>query len=438
MHRRVVITGMGIVTPLGHRLDGFWDNLTAGRSGVGPISTFDASEYPVRIAAEVPKSWSMESVGENSRQWATAPRQTRFALAAGIMAVRDSGIDLERFDPRLSGVYLGCGEPFTPFSPLVDSISQSLNDHSFQPAAYTDTALRLFDPESQRQFDPKMPAIALAGRFNLQGPSVNCIAACVSSSQAIGQAVRMIRRGEVNTMLCGGAHSCIHELGVTGFSRLSALSQQNANPKQAARPFDRSRDGFVIGEGGALFVAEEFEQARRRGAPIYAEISGYGSAQDAFRITDTHPEGRGCVQAIRRALKDAGIDGEDLDYINAHGTGTVLNDKVETRSIKSALGSVAYDIPVSSTKSMLGHATTACGAIELAVSLMAMQTNTLPPTINYDDPDPECDLDYIPNVARDAKCRHILSNNIGFGGQNAALILSRVSEPRSYWQSAAA
>ncbi|WP_417737937.1 beta-ketoacyl-[acyl-carrier-protein] synthase family protein [Rosistilla oblonga] len=437
MYRRVVITGMGVVTPLGHQLDNFWQNLTSGRSGVGPISTFDASNFPVRIAAEVPSSWSLESVGENPRQWAGAPRQSSFALAAGISAVRDSGIELDRFDPLLSGVYLGCGEPFTPFAPLVGSISQAMADHNFNSAAFTDTALQLFDPKSQRQFDPKMPAISLAARFNLQGPSVNCIAACVSSSQAIGQAVRMIRRGEVNTMLCGGAHSCVNELGVTGFSRLSALSQQNDSPTQASRPFDRNRDGFVIGEGGAVFVAEEYEQARRRGANIYAEVTGYGSAQDAFRVTDTHPQGRGSVQAIRRALKDAGIDGGDLSYINAHGTGTVLNDKVETHSIKTALGSAAYDVPVSSSKSMLGHATTACGAIELAVALLAMQSNTLPPTINFDDPDPACDLDYVPNVARDVQCQHILSNNIGFGGQNAALIVSRVSEPRTCCQHAA-
>lgn len=430
MHRRVVITGMGVVTPLGHRLDSFWQNLTAGKSGVGPISTFDASNFPVRIAAEVPASWSLREVGENPRQWAGAPRQTGFALAAGISAIRDAGILLERFDPQLAGVYLGCGEPFTPFTPLVDAISQSITGREYQSDAFTDTALQLFDPKSQRQFDPRMPAIALASRFNLQGPNLNCIAACVSSSQAIGQAVRMIRRGEVDTMLCGGAHSCIHELGVTGFSRLSALSQQNDAPHQAARPFDRNRDGFVIGEGGAVFVAEEYEQARRRGAQIYGEVSGYGSAQDAFRVTDTHPQGRGSVQAIRRALQDAGIDGGDLSYINAHGTGTVLNDKVETHSLKTALGDAAQRVPISSSKSMLGHATTACGAIELAVALLAMQNNTLPPTINLDDADPACDLDYIPNVARDVACQHVLSNNIGFGGQNAALIVSRISDPK--------
>ncbi|MEZ6092160.1 MAG: beta-ketoacyl-[acyl-carrier-protein] synthase family protein [Pirellulaceae bacterium] len=430
MHRRVVITGIGIVSPLGHRLDVFWKNLTSGRSGVREITTFDASNYPTRIAAEV-HDWSLSDVGENPRQFAGAPRQTSFALGAGIMAMADSQLRLERFDPRFAGVYLGCGEPFAPFPSVVEKAGRRLDPPVVLTNQDTDTALRLFDPDSQRQFDPNLPAILLAGRLNLQGPALNCIAACVSASQAIGQAVRMIRRGQVNTMLCGGAHSCIHELGVTGFSRLSALSQNNDAPQQASRPFDRGRDGFVVGEGAAMFVAEEYEQARKRGAVIYGEVTGYGSAQDAFRVTDTHPDGRGSVSAITRAMKDAGLGVRDLGYINAHGTGTVLNDKVETLALKTALGDAAYSIPVSSTKSMLGHATTACGALELAVALLALKTNTLPPTINYETPDPECDLDYIPNFARDVKCRHILSNNIGFGGQNAALIVSRVSKERS-------
>jgi 3-oxoacyl-[acyl-carrier-protein] synthase II len=238
----------------------------------------------------------------------------------------------------------------------------------------------------------------------------------------------MIRRGDVDVMLCGGAHSCIHEFGVTGFSRLSALSQRNDSPSAASRPFDRDRDGFVIGEGAAVLVAEEYEHARARGATVYGEITGYGTAQDAYRVTDTHPEGRGTIAAMKRALSDSSLNADDLDYINAHGTGTQLNDKVETQSIKQTLGNAAHDVPISSIKSMLGHSTTACGAIELAACLLAMQSQVIPPTINLDNADPNCDLDYVPGAARDHRCQNILSNNIGFGGQNAALVISNVSQ----------
>jgi 3-oxoacyl-[acyl-carrier-protein] synthase II len=262
-----------------------------------------------------------------------------------------------------------------------------------------------------------------------EGPVANCIAACVSSTQAIGEAARLIRHGEADVMLCGGAHSTIHPFGVTGFQRLSALSTRNDDPQAAVRPFDIDRDGFVIGEGAATFVLEDLEHARRRGAEILGELTGYGAAQDAFRVTDTHPDGRGTATAIRRALDSARLDPEEIHYINAHGTGTVLNDKVETRAIKQAFGLQAYRVPISSTKSMLGHATTACGAIELAICLIALRTGVVPPTVNHETPDPDCDLDYVPHDAREVACTNILSNNIGFGGQNAALIVSRYNDP---------
>ncbi len=421
MTRRVVITGVGLVTPLGATLNRFWQRLTSGESGIGPIRSFDASGYPVRIAAEV-RDWSLADIGENPRQWPKCPRQTMFSLGAGVGAVNDSGILDAMKDPRRFGVYLGCGEPFVDFHSFANSID------GFGGNDQVDAPLRIYDADVQQQYTPNMPALQLAARFGAAGPNLNCIAACVSATQAIGQSMRMIRRGDADVMLCGGAHSCVHEFGLTGFSRLSALSQRNDTPAAASRPFDRDRDGFVVGEGAAVLVAEEYEHARRRGASIYGEISGYGSAQDAYRVTDTHPAGRGTVQAMKRALADSRLCESEIDYINAHGTGTQLNDKVETQAIKQVFGSSAPAIPISSTKSMLGHATTACGAIELAVCLLAMQSGVVPPTINLEHADPDCDLDYVPNIAREHRTQHILSNNIGFGGQNAALVISKVSE----------
>lgn len=427
MQRRVVITGMGFVTPLGALPSEVWGHLTNGRSGVGPLTLFDASRFPVRIAAEV-KDWTLADIGENPRQWEHCPRQTAFAYGAGIQAGQQAGLTDSVIDPLRCGVYLGCGEPFEDFDRFTSSIIHSNSNGDYAPQQFTGTALSVFDPRAEREFEPNMPAVHLAGRFNAQGPNLNCIAACVSSAQAIGEAACMIRENEADIMLCGGSHSTIHPFGVTGFQRLSSLSTQNDDPQRAVKPFDRNRDGFVIGEGGAVFVFEELEHARRRGAEIIGELAGYGSSQDAFRVTDTHPEGRGTVDAMRRALNDAQLNPDDIDYINAHGTGTILNDKVETGAIKSAFGQHAYNVTISSTKSMMGHATTACGAIELAVCVLALQHGAVPPTINLETPDPECDLDYVPNQARDRKCQHVLSNSIGFGGQNAALIVSRFDE----------
>jgi 3-oxoacyl-[acyl-carrier-protein] synthase II len=430
MRRRVVITGMGCVTPLGAHLDEVWKQLTAGRSGVGRLTLFDSQSFPVRIAAEV-RDWDVSDVGEDPRRWAHCHRQTRFAIGAAIKAVRQSAILQSGLHPTRLGVTLGCGEPFEDFTCFTEAIRHSCDHGEFHGERFTETALRLFDPDGERENEPDMAACHLARLFNAQGPNINCIAACVSSAQAIGRAASSIRRGEADAMLCGGAHSTIHPFGVTGFQRLEALSTRNTQPELAACPFDRDRDGFVIGEGGAVFVLEELERARRRGAFIWGELTGYGSTQDAYRITDTRSDGSGVARAIGRALKDAGLNPDNIDYVNAHGTSTVLNDKVETLALKRALGTHAYRVPISSTKSMLGHATTACAAIELAICLLALHHQVIPPTINYHTPDPDCDLDYVPNSARDHACRHVLSNSIGFGGQNAALVVSRFDEPSS-------
>ncbi|MBV9122105.1 MAG: beta-ketoacyl-[acyl-carrier-protein] synthase family protein, partial [Planctomycetes bacterium] len=265
----------------------------------------------------------------------------------------------------------------------------------------------------------------LAMYFDLEGPNFNCLTACAASSQAIGEATELIRHGDAEVMLSGGAHSMIHPFGVTGFNRLTALSQFNEDPTRASKPFDLRRDGFVLGEGAGMLVLEELEHARRRGAPIYAEIAGYGSTGDAFRVTDTHPEGRGAIACIRGALADSGLAPQDIGYINAHGTSTQVNDRVETLAIKKVFGEGAYQIPVSSSKSMLGHLIAAAGAVELIICVQTLRQGVLPPTINYEVPDPECDLDYIPNVPRERRVRHILSNSFGFGGQNISLIVSR-------------
>ena len=425
--KRVVITGIGCVTPLGSTTDEIWSGMTQGRSGVGPLTVFDATRYPVRIAAEV-RDWDLADVGENPDQWRNCPRQTAFAVGAGIKAARNAAMLDAAIDPTRCGVYLGCGEAFEEFPRFVESISAATDHGEYDSDTFAREALRIFNPETEREYQPHTAARHLAAVCNAHGPNANCISACASGAQAIGEAARIIRCGEADVMLAGGAHSTINPFGVTGFHRLSALSTRNSDPEGAARPFDRNRDGFVIGEGAALFVLEELSHAQSRNAEIWGELSGYGSAQDAYRVTDTHPEGRGTISAIRQALDNARLDPEEIDYINAHGSGTVLNDKVETLAIKRVFEQHAYRIPLSSSKCMLGHSTTACGAIELAVCLLAIRNKVVPPTINYETPDPDCDLDYVPNIARDVSCDHILSNSIGFGGQNAALVVSRFDE----------
>lgn len=427
MKRRVVITGMGCVTPIGNTSEAFKDGLYSGRVGVGELTLFDAERFPVRIAAEI-SDWDVSSIGRDASRWRHSPRQTQFALGAGLQAAQQAGIDDSGFDHSRFGVYLGCGEPFEDFKAFTRSLDASMQGGKSDSSVFLKNALRVFEPETEREYEPDMPAIHLAGLLNAQGPVANCIAACVSSTQAIGESMRMIQQNETDLMLCGGAHSTIHPFGVTGFQRLSALSQRNDDPQSAVRPFDADRDGFVIGEGGATFIIEEREHALKRGVEILGEITGYGSSQDAFRVTDSHPEGRGTEAAINRALASAKLNPADINYINAHGTGTVMNDKVETLAIKRAFGQQAYRIPVSSTKSMLGHATTACGAIELAVCVLSLQSGVVPPTVNHETPDADCDLDYVPHSAREVSCRHVLTQNIGFGGQNAALIVSRYDE----------
>jgi 3-oxoacyl-[acyl-carrier-protein] synthase II len=424
MRRRVVITGVGCVTPLGATVERVWNRLIEGHSGIGRLTLFDATNFAVQIAGEV-RDWDMSDVGEDPRRWRHHPRQTRFAVASALKAYRGSGLIESAIDPVRFGVYLGCGETYQNFFQFAQLINDAFDGEEFHPERFSRNALKVWQPEVEEALEPNMPACHMAGMFNAQGPNVNCIAACASSSQAIGQAAEIIRRDEADIMLAGGAHSMIHPFGLTGFQRLDALSTRNDSPAEAVRPFDRDRDGFVLGEGGAIVVLESLDHARRRGAEIWGELAGFGSAQDAYRVTDAHPEGRGAASSIERALDDARLNPDEIGYINAHGTSTVVNDKVETLAIKRVFGPHARRVPVSSTKSMLGHFTTASGAIELIISMLAVRNGVLPPTINYHTPDPACDLDYVPNTARVCRCQHAVSTSLGFGGQNAALVVSR-------------
>jgi 3-oxoacyl-[acyl-carrier-protein] synthase II len=414
-----------MVTPLGADRDGVWKRLLAGESGVGYTTLFDASNFPTKISAEV-RNWDVSDVGENPEDWKFQGRHTCFAVGAAKKAVADAGLKDVPVDPTRFGVYTGSGEGQQDFDRFTEMMVAGLNGGTtLDVARFTRRGLELLNPIAELEQEPNMPAGHLASLFDAQGPNINCLTACAASSQAIGEAVEIIRRGEADVMLAGGTHTMIHPFGVTGFNLLTALSMRNDEPTRASRPFDRDRDGFVLGEGAGMVVLEDLEMAKARRAHVYGEIVGYGSTADAFRITDAHPEGRGAISCIRMALADAGLGADDIDYINAHGTSTSVNDKVESLAIKQVFGQQAYKIPVSSTKSMMGHLIAAAGATELIFCLLAIRDNVLPPTINYENPDPDCDLDYIPNAAREKRCDVSLSNSFGFGGQNIALICQR-------------
>ncbi len=430
MTRRVVVTGVGMVNPMGHDVETVWKGLKEGASGVGYTSIFDASNFPTKISAEV-KDWDVTKCGEKIADWEKAGRHTRFAVGAAKQAVESSGVLDSIKDPTRFGVYLGCGEGDQDFHTFTNMVVAAISSGNgdWDKAAFIKKGLATLDSQREMEQDPSMPCGHLASLFNAQGPNLNCLTACAASSQAIGEARELIKRGTCDVMLSGGAHSMIHPFGVTGFNLLTALSTRNDEPTKASRPFDRERDGFVLGEGASMVVLEELEHAKARGATIFGEIIGYGTTADAFRITDTHPEGRGGIACMKMAMQDAGIGPEQVHYVNAHGTSTTVNDKVETLCCKEAFGEEwAKKIPVSSTKSMMGHLIAAAGVTEAIVCMLAIRDNVLPPTINYENPDDNCDLDYIPNEAREAKCDIALNNSFGFGGQNITLALSRFKD----------
>lgn len=428
MRKRVVVTGMGVVSPLGNSVEALYQSQIEGRSGVGPITLFDAHAFPTRFAAQV-KNFNLDEYVDDPDRWAHCGANSRFAAGAAQQALADAGlIDNSRVDRTRIGVYLGSGEGIQDFNHLISLVAKSYRpaNRSIDTPMFIQGGLEEFHAAREYEQEPHTTPAHLAAYFDLEGPNYNCLTACAASSQAIGEATELIRHGDADVMLSGGSHSMIHPFGLTGFNLLTALSTRNDSPTKASRPFDRERDGFVMGEGAGMLVLEELEHARRRGAPIYAEITGYGTTADAFAMTDSHPEGRGAIACLKQALDDGGTRPEDVGYINAHGTSTQVNDRVETLAIKHVFGDMAYRVPISSTKSMLGHLIAAAGAVELVITIMAMRRSILPPTINYEVPDPDCDLDYVPNVARERQVRHAVSNSFGFGGQNVSLVVSRI------------
>jgi len=419
---------MGVINPLGHDVETMWSQLKNSASGVGKITIFDASRFPTQIAAEI-RDWDVSQIGVDADVWKFRGRHTKFAAGAAHQAVHGSGILDSITDPTRFGVYLGSGEGNQDFQTFANMIAASITDDGkLDLAKFVETGVNIVNPLQELEQEPNMPVGHLAAMFNAQGPNANCLTACAASSQAIGEATEIIRRNQADVMLAGGTHSMIHPFGVTGFNLLTALSTNNENPTTASRPFDRLRDGFVLGEGAAMVVLEELEHAKARGATIYGEVAGYGSTADAYRITDIHPEGRGAIACMSMAIKDAGIDPSQVDYVNAHGTSTTVNDKVESKACREVFSPHGKVPPVSSTKSMMGHLIAAAGVTETIVCLMAIRDQILPPTINYENADPLCDLDYIPNQARQAKCKIALTNSFGFGGQNISLVVKQFQD----------
>jgi 3-oxoacyl-[acyl-carrier-protein] synthase II len=408
--RRVVMTGLGMISPLGVGNDATWKGLLEGRSGIGRITKFDASAYACQIAGEVrgfdPEAWIEKKEVKKSDTF------IHYAIAAAQMAVDDAKFDRSQNDPDRVGVIIGSGIGGLP---LIEEMHKKLLERG--PSRMSPF------------FIPGLIVNLAAGhvsiRFGCKGPSSAPATACATGAHAIGDAYKVIQRDEADVMFAGGSEAVITPLAVGGFSAMRALSTRNDEPQRASRPWDRERDGFVIGEGSGVLLLEEREHAIRRGARIYCEITGYGMSSDAYHITSPSEDGGGMMRVMQRALKDASLKPEDIGYINAHGTSTPVGDKVETVAIKRVFGDSAYKVAISSTKSMTGHLLGAAGGLESAVAAKVVETGILPPTINYENPDPECDLDYVPNKAREKKVQHVMSNSFGFGGTNATLIFSK-------------
>jgi 3-oxoacyl-[acyl-carrier-protein] synthase II len=429
MRRRVVVTGIGCISPVGPSPGEAWKAIQEGQSGVAAITRFDASGFPTRIAAQVPHfelgNWVDADLLPS---FSKSGLNIQFGVAAAAQAVRDCGLDTrELLDPSRFGVYLGAGEGAQDFPLFMQLIADSIDDTgSCNLSRFTELGLQRLDPEFEQNQEPNVLAARLAGLFNATGPNLNSLTACAASTQAIGEATELIRCGVTDVMLAGGAHSMIHPFGITGFCLLTTLSTRNESPETASRPFDRERDGFILGEGAAMLILEEFEHASRRGAQIYGEVLGYGATSDAYRITDIPPDGNGMARAMQLSLRDANLNPDDIDYVNAHGTSTKANDKIETLALKTALGAYAQRVPISSTKGATGHLVAACGALEAMFSLLALSDELIPPTANYEFADPDCDLDYVPRQPRERRLTKVMSNNSGFGGQNASLVFSIV------------
>lgn len=408
--RRVVVTGMGCLTPVGNNVKDTWESLLSGRSGAGMITHFDASKHKTRFAAEVKGFDAGTTFG--TRDARKMDRFTQFGIAAAVEALEQSGLKIDDGNRDRIGVVIGTG---------IGGIGTLMEQADVLRERGPERVSPFLVPMMISDSAPGMMAI----RFGVRGPNMAIATACASGNNAIGEAMEMIRRGAADVMIAGGSEAALVPVAMAGMNVMTALSTRNEDPQSASRPFDKHRDGFLMGEGAGVLIMEELEHARARGANILAELTGYGTTDDAHHISAPAENGAGAAISMKLALENAGLNINDIEYINAHGTSTPLNDKSETAAIKTVFGEQAYQIPISSTKSMTGHLLGASGAVEAVFSILAIREGVLPPTINYQTPDPECDLDYVPNEPRKVAPKHVMSNSFGFGGHNATLVISR-------------
>jgi 3-oxoacyl-[acyl-carrier-protein] synthase II len=409
--RRVVITGLGVVSPLGNDLKSFWDNLVAGNCGVGPITSFDASKYDTKIAAEV-KEFNPAPAFPSPKEIRRTDLFAQYGVHAAWQALRDAGLDQEQPDRDEIGVFIGSG---------IGGLHTTADQHKI----LVERGPSRLSPFMIPMLISNMASGLVSMYFNLRGPNFSTCSACATANHALGEAWRTMKMGDAKVMLAGGAEATVMEIGIGGFCAMKAMSTRNDDPQHASRPFDKERDGFVMGEGAGVLVLEEYEHARARGARIYAEFVGYGNTADAHHLTAPSPGGEGAARCMKMALRTAGLRPEDISYINAHGTSTPQGDIAETEAIKVVFGEHARRLAVSSTKGATGHMLGAAGAVEMVVCAKAIETDTLPPTINYEVPDPQCDLDYVPNTSRQTKVNGIVNNSFGFGGHNASLVAKK-------------
>ena len=407
---RVVVTGLGVVSPVGNSVDQFWSSLLSGKSGVGKITQFDPTGYDSQIAGEVKDFDPSPYVSLKDKR--RMDKFVQYALVAAHQAVADSKIDFKKEDPFQAGVLVGSG-------------IGSLYTIQEQTKVLLEKGPGKMSPFTIPMLIVNMASGWIAISFGVKGPNLAVATACASGAHALGDAFKIVQRGDAQIMITGGTESCICQTGIGAFCAMKALSIRNDQPQAASRPFDKERDGFIMAEGAGIVILENLEHAKRRGASIYAEIAGYGMSGDAYHMTAPDPQGEGAQNAMTKAMQDAGINPDQVSYINAHGTSTPLNDKVESLAIKAVLGQSAKATPVSSTKSMTGHLLGAAGAVEFVACVQTIKHAIIPPTINYQTPDPDCDLDYVPNKAREARVEVVLSNSLGFGGHNATLVLKR-------------
>jgi 3-oxoacyl-[acyl-carrier-protein] synthase II len=414
MKRRVVVTGIGCVTPVGNDVAATWSAILDGKSGAAPITKFDASAWPVRFACELKGFDPMSCMDRKEAK--RADPYTQYAMAAAVEAMNDAGFgEGKGYTPEETGVIIGSG---------IGGLSSFEDEHD----VYRERGQSKISPFFIPKFIADIAAGIVSMRFHAKGPNYATVSACATSAHAIGDATRTIQYGDADVIIAGGSEAAVTPMSIGGFANMKALSERNDSPATASRPFDATRDGFVMGEGAGIVILEELEHARRRGARIYAEIGGYGATGDAHHLTAPAPEGEGAQRAMRRALKDAGIEASGVQYINAHGTSTPANDLNETKAIKAVFGSHAAGVNVSSTKGATGHMLGAAGSVEFILGTLAIQHNIIPPTINYETPDPDCDLDYTPNKPVQRRVDVVLSNSFGFGGHNVCLAIRRFSE----------